>query len=286
VSKARAILSFLVVFVRRPYLVSKLIRQLVYVVRGLDFARTAQEPSAPALSVESRPIAAPANPLKIYFDSHLSGPGIWKWQHYFDIYHRYLQKHVGQDVHIVEIGVYSGGSLGMWRRYLGSRCHVHGVDVEAACKVYENEYTSIHIGDQADRLFWKKFKRQNPVIDIVIDDGGHLPEQQIVAMEELLPHLQPGGIYLVEDVHTEDNMFLSYLQGLARNLNACEREPVSDHGIGAPDTETNVCRATPLQGEVASIHLYPFVAVIEKNVAPVLQFADCRRGSSWQPFLG
>src|SRR5690349_627605 len=32
------------------------------------------------------------NPLEEYFDSVTEGRGIWKWTHYFDIYHRHFQK--------------------------------------------------------------------------------------------------------------------------------------------------------------------------------------------------
>src|SRR4051812_8731031 len=55
------------------------------------------------------------NPLRASFDAVTSGPGVWKWLHYFDIYHRHLERFVGKPVTIVEIGVYSGGSLSMWR---------------------------------------------------------------------------------------------------------------------------------------------------------------------------
>lgn len=44
-----------------------------------------------------------------YFVTHNTGPGIWKWLHYFDIYHRHLQKFRGKEVNILEIGIYSGG---------------------------------------------------------------------------------------------------------------------------------------------------------------------------------
>ena len=52
----------------------------------------------------------------------------------------------------------------------------------------------VFIGDQADRKFWSQFRREVPILDLVIDDGGHEPEQQIVSLEELLPHLRPGGV--------------------------------------------------------------------------------------------
>jgi len=30
------------------------------------------------------------NPVATYFEAHKEGPGIWKWRHYFDIYHRHF----------------------------------------------------------------------------------------------------------------------------------------------------------------------------------------------------
>src|SRR5438067_9951054 len=97
------------------------------------------------------PIAcASANPLRQFFDARTEGRGIWKWLHYFDIYHRHLQKFVGTDAHIVEIGVYSGGSLDMWHDYFGPRARVTGVDIAPECRSYQDAQTKIAIGDQAD----------------------------------------------------------------------------------------------------------------------------------------
>src|SRR5215470_2208525 len=74
-----------------------------------------------------------SNPLEEYFDAVTEGPGVWKWRHYFPIYHRHLSKFVGRAVHVVEIGVYSGGSLAMWRSYFGDDCRIYGVDIDPAC---------------------------------------------------------------------------------------------------------------------------------------------------------
>jgi len=62
-----------------------------------------------------------------------------------------------------------------------------------------------------------------PLVDIVIDDGGHLPEQQLVTLEELLPHVRPGGVYFCEDIHYNFNDFAAYVQGLSDNLNEFHR---------------------------------------------------------------
>jgi hypothetical protein len=214
------------------------------------------------------------NPLRSYFDSVKQGRGIWKWIHYFDIYDRHFRQFVGKEVHVVEVGIYSGGSLDMWKYYFGSRCSVFGIDIEPACKAYEADKTRVFIGDQSDRDFWREFRKEVPKVDILIDDGGHIPEQQIVTLEEMLPHISPGGVYMCEDVHGEHNRFAAYVSGLGQALNAAKR----------CETQHEVLPSS-FQKFIASIHQYPFVTVIEKTSSPVTRFIAPKHGTEWQPFL-
>src|SRR5690349_20921641 len=78
--------------------------------RAQSFADAWKPDARPARTDEP----SETNPLREYFDRVSTGPGVWKWLHYFDIYHRHLSKFRGRPVSIVEIGVYSGGSLSMW----------------------------------------------------------------------------------------------------------------------------------------------------------------------------
>jgi len=222
----------------------------------------------------------PDNPLFKYFNDHKEGPGIWKFNHYFEIYERHFSRFRGQEVHVLEIGIYSGGSLEMWRQYFGPRCKVYGVDIEPSCKAYENESVRVFIGDQADPQFWQRVRQEVPVLDIVIDDGGHLPEQQIVTLEQLLPHLRTGGVYLCEDVVTVFNEFSSYIHGMAQSLNTLNLE------ANFEDNERRqVCTTSSLQSAIASIHLYPFVTLIEKSREPVSELVAPKHGTRWEPFL-
>ncbi|MEP6730464.1 MAG: class I SAM-dependent methyltransferase [bacterium] len=215
------------------------------------------------------------NPLKSFFDARTTGRGIWKWEHYFDIYHRHFAKFVGRDVHLVEIGIYSGGSLEMWADYLGPRATIYGVDIEEACRAYEGGQLRVHIGDQADREFWRKFRQSVPQLDVVVDDGGHTPKQQIVTLEELLPYLRPGGVYLGEDVHGIHHELAAYAAGLVSHFNAAEQKA----------GELLAATPTAFQKAVYSIHFYPYVLVIERTDAPVEQFSAPKHGTEWQPFL-
>lgn len=222
-----------------------------------------------------------SNPLQLFFEARAEGPGIWKWRHYFDIYDRHLARFRGRPVRVAEIGIYSGGSLEMWRDYFGPACEIYGIDIEPACKTYENDTVKVYIGDQCDRNFWRQFKEDVDGIDVVIDDGGHLHEQQIVSFEELLPHLRPGGVYICEDVQGTLNPFAAYVYGSAQNLNPCDnaQEDVNDN------ERRLVCVASPFQAAVNSIHLYPYVTVVERTTASVSELVSTKHGTQWQPFL-
>jgi hypothetical protein len=102
-----------------------------------------------------------------------------------------------------------------------------------------------------------------------------------VSLEELLPHLRPGGAYCCEDLHGQLNPFITYVHGLNHVLNQArwvEQSPDDDE-----DRILTYCNS--LQAAVNSIHLYPFVTVIERNAAPVTELRCPKRGTQWQPFL-
>jgi methyltransferase family protein len=235
------------------------------VIRGHRFGR--RIPPAHAPRRERHP-----GTLEQYFDANLAGPGIWKWRHYFEIYERHLARFVGREVHVVEVGIYSGGSLEMWRHYFGERCRMYGIDIEPDCRAYERDGTTVFIGDQADSAFWARFRVEVPEVDVLIDDGGHEPHQQIATLKAMLAHIRPGGVYLCEDIHGVLQPYHAFVDGLCRPLHAVH----SAGGATAPSS---------LHQHVASVHRYPLITVIEKPAGRVPPFEAPRRGTKWQPFF-
>lgn len=261
-STLHSIFSLFVLVKKNPKQFWSLLKEIPYRSKALDFSRHyceyAVEPNFLTTSSD--------NPILRYFESVKEGPGIWKWMHYFEIYHRHLNRFIGKPINLLEIGIYSGGSLKMWQNYLGDLCQIYGVDIQKECKSYENHKVRVFIGDQQDPIFWNFFKNEVPGIDVLIDDGGHSTEQQRVTLEEMLPFLNLGGVYICEDIHGVKNDFAAYCSSIIKDLNASQK-------------------ISNFQQSIHSIHFYPYCLVIEKNSNMDGSLRAEKRGTMWQPFF-
>jgi SAM-dependent methyltransferase len=203
------------------------------------------------------------NPLAAYFRDN-PGRLIYKWDHYFEIYHRHFQSFRGRSPVVLEIGVFHGGSLQMWQHYFGPGARIVGIDIDPRCRQFAGDGVEVLIGDQADRAFLAGVRQRFPHVDIVIDDGGHQMAQQIASFEELYPHLQPHGVYLCEDIHTSllkeygggyrrPGTFLEYSKGLVDCL------------YGWYSHEPEVFGVSDLTRSTYALHFYDSVLVVEKR---------------------
>jgi hypothetical protein len=207
------------------------------------------------------------NDLEQYFNKN-QGRQIYKWPHYFEIYEKHFNKFRNKQVALLEFGVYHGGSLQMWKHYFGPKAKIIGVDIEPRCKELEEKQIEIIIGDQEDRVFLKKLRKEIHKVDIVIDDGGHTMNQQINSFEEIWPIVNVGGVYLVEDLHTsyikkyggrykKQGTFIEFGKKLVDQLNAWQ------YDSKIPDKRLTVDKYTK---SIKSISTYPSVMVFEKAI--------------------
>lgn len=207
---------------------------------------------------------------------------IHKWHHYFEIYDRHFSKYKGANPVILEIGVAKGGSLEMWNHYFKGQCTIYGVDIEENCKDIEKEFSNvkIFIGDQYDIGFLNKLKTTIPNIDILVDDGSHIGQHITRTFEYLYPNINPGGTYLIEDLHTSywdhylgglnrPGTAIEYLKTLIDKLNSKYQTPTytkqflwSNPVMHPPDI--------PFSNITHSLHFYDSIAVIEKHKNPQL----------------
>lgn len=145
-----------------------------------------------------------------------------KYSSFFASYEHLFSEKVGKKITFVEIGVLSGGSLFMWRDYFGPQARIIGVDLNPEAKKWEKDGFEIFIGDQSDEKFWGDFIVNVGGIDIILDDGGHTYDQQIITTECLLQAMNDEGIIVIEDIQT------SYLKGFGQQkfsfINYCKKK--------------------------------------------------------------
>lgn len=186
-----------------------------------------------------------------------------KWMHYFDIYERHFSRFAGTNVSMLEFGVLHGGSLQMWKEYFGRDSRIIGADINPRCGELGEQGIEIRIADQDSQHSLKELANELPELDIVIDDGGHVMNQQINTFEVFWPKLKNGGVYLCEDTHTsywpafgggykKQGTFIEYTKGLIDQLTAWHSQ----------DAQLSVNGFTL---SAYGMHFYDSVVVIEKK---------------------
>ncbi len=178
------------------------------------------------LSSESKELNSNSKLFEIYKNLNLTS---LKCDTYFQTYEELFSSYIGKKITFVEIGVLHGGSLLMWREYFGPQARIIGIDLDPRAKELEEKGFEIFIGSQSDVNFWKKFYTQVGNIDILLDDGGHVNDQQIITLSESIDNINNNGIIVIEDVHTSylkkfgnpsSTSFISYSKYLVDVINS------------------------------------------------------------------
>tara|TARA_Y100001935_G_scaffold254652_1_gene264400 strand:+ start:4314 stop:5168 length:855 start_codon:yes stop_codon:yes gene_type:complete len=147
---------------------------------------------------------------------------------YFNVYDTLLEEYKGKNITFVEVGVLDGGSLFMWRDFFGPNARIIGIEINESAKVWKQHGFEIFIGSQSDPEFWKNLFDEIGDVDIVLDDGGHTYQQQIITVESSLEHIKPGGKIIVEDTYTSyqkeygapsNYSFIKYAANLVDGMN-------------------------------------------------------------------
>jgi hypothetical protein len=147
-----------------------------------------------------------------------------KMSTFFPVYVQLFGHLRGTSCTFVETGILDGGSLFMWKKWLGDKARVIGVDLNPAALKWQDFGFDIFIGDQGDPEFWRKTLPEIGHIDAFLDDGGHQSFQQIVTTQELVAHLQKPSVVAIEDTYTSlmndfsshgEHSFLEYAKGVS-----------------------------------------------------------------------
>jgi hypothetical protein len=204
---------------------------------------------------------APQEIERLFWEN--TGRVVDKWHHYLPIYDRYFASFAGRRVRMLEIGVFKGGSLALWRKYFGPEAVIFGIDINPDCAAFDGESGSIRIGSQADPEFLRKVVAEMGGLDIVLDDGSHFARHIRASLDALFPLLSDGGIYMVEDLQTAYWRYFSGSTLLRPNFMRVVKKMMDDinhwyHPHGQ--------RIAATADRLTAIHVHNAVVVLEKGV--------------------
>jgi hypothetical protein len=122
------------------------------------------------------------------------------WHGYIDFYESLFPKTIN-DL-IVEFGVFKGNSI-KWLRRKYPSARIVGADILPVQPEWPSgdkiEYKRLDQGSEDDV---QSFFREIDSPALIIEDGSHIPSHQSRCLRHGLNKLRPGGIYVVEDIHT------------------------------------------------------------------------------------
>jgi hypothetical protein len=140
-------------------------------------------------------------------------------KHYWHRYSRFYRRHfeaLSPVSSILEYGVLKGASV-RWLRGIYPAAEIVAVDILP----FQPEWPTgpgigYHVADQGDRPGIARLLRDlGRHFDLVIEDGSHLPQHQVNCLAETLPWVRPGGLYVLEDLHTSIPQHALYQQNCA-----------------------------------------------------------------------
>lgn len=146
---------------------------------------------------------------------------------YIDEYERLLLPYRSNST-ILEIGVYHGLSIRMWKEYFINSTIV-GVDIQdydSKIEQLRNDGFDIILHDATKESFLEEIK--NYEFDVVIDDGSHWLEDQIATFKLLKSKMKKDSIYVIEDIVTDLNHFLNEFNKLHDNIEVIDLRHVKN----------------------------------------------------------
>lgn len=124
--------------------------------------------------------------------------------HYLKNYEQHFENLIDKDIRLLELGIYKGGSLLLWRDYF-EKGLVVGLDLKAIQLDDPTGRIRTYCGKQQDTALLDRIAQETAPggFDVIIDDCSHIGELTRISFWHLFDkHLKPGGLYVIEDWST------------------------------------------------------------------------------------
>ena len=138
---------------------------------------------------------------------------------YTPAYHTILSNHRDRIKTMIEIGVgnpelmspivgesyKAGASLRMWRDYF-KNAFIYGCDIREDVLFEEDRIKCLYLDQSSPKSLSNlcvSMMEKHGAIDIILDDGSHIPEHQKISFEYLWNLVKPGGFYIIEDIFVD-----------------------------------------------------------------------------------
>ena len=128
--------------------------------------------------------------------------GTDKYKHgYLPFYDKYFSSKRGEPIDFLEIGIFEGNSLRMWRDYFFNGTIV-GCDINKDSFIVGDRIECCYLDQSSAESLNELRVKFSSGFDIIVDDGSHIVSHQHVSLGALFPTVQKGGFYVIEDIHT------------------------------------------------------------------------------------
>lgn len=125
-----------------------------------------------------------------------------KFHNYTKVYANYFNHIRKNSIKFLEIGIQKGNSVKLWESYFPN-AELHFIDIDDSFIKYYSSRSLYHYVDQENFAEMDQLASSlGGNFDVIIDDGGHTMNQQIVSFQALFPYVNSGGLYIIEDLHT------------------------------------------------------------------------------------
>ncbi len=164
----------------------------------------------------------------------------------------------------------------MWREFFPN-AKIYGADIKPV-EVPGVDCFQLDQGSQSELA--ELVGKTGGKFDIIIDDGGHTMTQQKNTFLQLFGHLEDGGIYFLEDIHTSymphfcdsEPTTVGFLKACANYVILRGSHLCDEGGFGADDCHWSFCSCQfedipfSLLRDVVSIQFYSRIAIITKKI--------------------